>query len=253
MPFAGLIWFVLMLLPLILLQRFLHREIQAIFLILTRNPALSRGLFSMLFFPGVFLHEMSHFVMAKLLGVRTGKISLLPAALPDGRLQLGYVETARTDIVRDSLIGLAPLIAGTLFVAYAGISQMRLDVLWEVFTNRNFALFFQGLRLIPDIPDFYLWSYLIFAVSSSMMPSESDRHAWLPLGLWMGILLGLALFAGAGNWMLEHLAPFLDNFLSSAAILFGLSALVHLVLTLPAVAFHQVLVRLSGVDVKYAR
>ena len=36
---TGLLWFVFMLAPLILLQRLLHREIQAVFLILTRTQA----------------------------------------------------------------------------------------------------------------------------------------------------------------------------------------------------------------------
>src|SRR5512135_1932794 len=86
---AGLLWFILMLVPLIVLQRLLHREIQAVFLILTRDTRLTMGIFSLLFLPGVFLHELSHFVMAKILQVRTGKFSILPQTLPDGRLQLG--------------------------------------------------------------------------------------------------------------------------------------------------------------------
>ena len=109
---SGLFWFILMLVPLILLQRLLHREIQAVFLILTRDSRVTMAIFAMLFLPGVFLHELSHFVMAKILRVRTGKFSLFPQSLPDGRLQLGYVETSRSDIVRDSLIGAAPLIVG---------------------------------------------------------------------------------------------------------------------------------------------
>jgi hypothetical protein len=57
----GFVWFILMLVPLIVLQRLLHREIQAVFLILTRDTRLTMGIFSMLFLPGVFLHEISHF------------------------------------------------------------------------------------------------------------------------------------------------------------------------------------------------
>ncbi|MBP8048558.1 MAG: hypothetical protein KAY64_07425, partial [Anaerolineales bacterium] len=104
MIFSGFIWFLLTLVPLVFLQRLLHREIQAVILIVTRNGQLTVGLFSILFFPGVFLHELSHFLMAKLLQVRTGKFSLIPATLPNGRLQMGYVETERTDVFRDSLV-----------------------------------------------------------------------------------------------------------------------------------------------------
>ena len=96
--FEGLIWFVLTLLPLVFLQRLLHREIQAVFLILSRSERVTITLFSLIFLPGVLLHELSHYGMAVLLGVDAARFSLIPQLLEDGRLQLGYVETAQTDI-----------------------------------------------------------------------------------------------------------------------------------------------------------
>src|SRR5829696_8282857 len=200
---SGLLWFILILVPLILLQRLLHREIQAVFLILTRDTRLTMGIFSMLFLPGVFIHELSHFLMAKILRVPTGRFSIFPQSLPDGRLQLGYVETSKSDIVRDSLIGAAPLIVGTLFVAYVAIYRFEMRVLWEVFRNGQFNLFWMGVRALPNVGDFYLWFYLVFAVSSTMMPSESDRHAWLALVISVGVLFLITLLFGAGPWMVS--------------------------------------------------
>ena len=250
MSFTGLIWFIVILLPLVYLQRLLHREIQAVFLILTNNPQLTIGLFSILFFPGVFLHEFSHFVMAKILRVRTGKISLIPKSLPNGRLQMGYVETAQTDIVRDSLIGIAPLVSGSLFIAYAGLNRMGLSTLLAVLANGQTELFWTGLKLLPQVNDFPLWFYLAFTVSSTMLPSESDRHAWLPLGLWTAVLFALAIFAGAGSWMLANIAPLLNDFLGSVATLFGLSVALHIVLLLPTMLLHRLVSRVTGMDIK---
>lgn len=246
---AGLIWFIFMLVPLIFLQRLLHREIQAVFLISTRDPRLTMGLFSMLFLPGVLLHELSHFLMAKILFVRTGRFSIFPRALPDGRLQLGYVETARSDVVRDSLVGAAPLVIGTLFVAYVAVYHLQLRVLWDVFRNGQLDLFWMGVRALPQAKDFYLWFYLAFAVSSTMMPSQSDRHAWLELLISIGVLLAIALLAGAGPWMLSNVAPRLSNVLSSVAVIFGLSAFAHGVLVLPTALIHKLLVRTTGLDI----
>ncbi len=246
---TGLAWFLFMLVPLILLQRLLHREIQAVFLILTRDTRLTMGIFSFIFLPGVFLHELSHFVMAKILRVRTGRFSLLPQSLPDGRMQLGYVETARSDAVRDSLIGAAPLIIGTLFVGYVAIYRLEMRVLWEVFRNGQLDLFWVGVRDLPNVQDFYLWFYLAFAVSSTMMPSESDRHAWVELLISIGVLFGIALLFGAGPWLLENLVPRLSTFLNSVALIFGLSTFVHVVLILPTALVHKLLARATGVDV----
>src|SRR5512142_1576675 len=91
--FDGFLWLLVTLVVFVFLQRALHREIQAFFLILTRKPGVTQVIFALIFFPGVVLHEGSHFLAAKLLGVRTGTFSLIPQAQPNGRLRLGYVET----------------------------------------------------------------------------------------------------------------------------------------------------------------
>lgn len=250
MQFVGLMIFTLNLLPLVYLQRFLHRELQLIFFLITRNKPLTIALFSLLFLPGVFLHEASHYLTAKILGVRTGRFTVIPQAVKEGGLILGSVEVEKTDILRDSLIGLAPILAGTLFIAYAAVAQLQLDTLWNVLKNGQLNLFLLGLGLLPNVPDFYLWFYLTFAVSSTMLPSESDRHAWLPLGLWIGTLLTIAVIAGAGSWILENLAPYLDSLFRAVSLLFVLSNLVHIVLWIPLFAFRSLLVFFMDVEVR---
>ena len=248
--FNGLFWVVLTLLPLALLQRLLHREIQAVFLIVSRSPEFTIALFSIIFLPGVLLHEFSHYLIAVLLGVQTAKFSLVPEMLPDGRLQLGYVETSKTDIVRDSLIGAAPLIVGGLLVAYLAFARLHLLPLWDVLRNGQYNLFWLGITLLPQIKDFPIWFYLTFTVSSTMLPSQSDRHAWLPLGVAIVVLLAFAIFAGAGPWMLKNAAPPLNVFLDAAAVIFGLSAAVHAVLILPFLLLHRFFANVTKTDIK---
>jgi hypothetical protein len=249
-PVDGLIWFVLTLLPLALLQRLLHREIQALFLILSRSLILTTALFSLIFLPGVLLHELSHYVAAVILGVPAASFSLVPRTLPDGRLQLGYVETVRTDAVRDSLIGAAPLFAGGLVVAFLSMTRLDLLPLWSALRGRQFGLFWKEAALLPGSPDFPLWFYLVFAISSTMLPSRSDRHAWMPLGTGLAVLVALAALAGAGPWMLANVAPAANAFLSATALVFGLSAAVHAVLLLPVGAVHILLARATGLDIE---
>ena len=152
--FNGLIWFVLTLLPLVFLQRLLHREIQAVFLILSRSERFTVTIFSLIFLPGVLLHELSHYGMAVLLGIETARFSLIPQVLDDGRLQLGFVETAKSDIVRDSLVGAAPLIVGGGFVAFMALVPLHLQPMWAVLRNGQLGLFWFGITGLFTIHDF---------------------------------------------------------------------------------------------------
>ena len=247
--FDGLLWLLAALLLLVFLQISLHREIQAVFLILSRRPGLTQVIFAFIFLPGVFLHELSHFVTAKLLGVETGKFSLIPQAQPNGKLRLGYVETASGGFIRDALIGAAPLVTGSLFVAYVAIYHLHLLSLWDFIRLAEWDGFWTGLMAVPKSPDFWLWFYLTFTVSSTMMPSASDRHAWLPLGLLAAALFGVAILAGAGQWMLENLASPFNSFLRALALIFGLSGIIHILLILPFLLIHRLLTRLTGVDI----
>jgi hypothetical protein len=82
-----------------------------------------------------------------------------------------------------------------------------------------------------------------------MMPSQSDRHAWLPLGFLVVGLVVAAILAGAGTWMLANLAPPFNQFLQALAMIFGLSGVMHILLILPFLLLHRILTRLTGVDV----
>jgi hypothetical protein len=245
----GLAWLVILIAALVFLQRRLQYETQSVFLLLTRRKDLSVALFSLIYFPGVLLHEGSHYLMARLLGVKTRNISLIPHATNDGRLRLGYVETAKSDILRDSLIGLAPLLAGGLVVAYIGLVQMGLASVWAPLNSIDAPAFIETLVRLPSEPDFWLWFYMAFVVSGTMFPSSSDRRAWLPVGLiGLGILL-LGLIAGAGPWMLATLAPYLAQSLWAVAIVFAIALVIHVLMLPPVWALRRILNRLTGLEV----
>jgi len=219
----GLGWLLLALGPFFFVQRWLHREIQLLFLLITRRQAFALGLFSILFFPGVLLHELSHYITARLLGVRTGHFSLLPSLMPDGKLRLGYVETAGSDVVRDALIGVAPLVAGGAAVAYLGLRRLGFSPIAEMFVNGNWRGLLQGLGNLPAQPDF-----------------------WLPVILVAVSLAGIALLAGAGPWMLYNLAPWLNRALRAIATIFGASLAMHLALLIPLRALREAVMRAFG-------
>jgi hypothetical protein len=246
---VGLIYLLLLMIPLLYLPRFLQHEIQAILLLLTHQPEISMVLFSLLFLPGVLLHETSHFLMARLLGVRTGRFSLVPKKVGNGRLQLGYVETESTDFIRDALIGAAPLLTGCIFIALAGVYPLEINALWAYLAEGQGNSIGNIFTYLSNQPDFWLWFYLIFTVSSTMMPSASDRRAWLPLLVVIMIFTGIVLLFGAGPWLLSHFGLFIESGINSIIIVFSITVLIHMILLPPAWIIRKIISRVSGYQV----
>ena len=207
---------------------------------------MSQILFAILFFPGVLLHETSHYLMARLLRVKTGRLSLIPRQIDERRLQLGYVETVRTDVIRDALIGAAPLIVGGIVVAYIGFVRFDLPAIWIGFQQQEFQSWQAVAAKIFQNPDFWLWVYMGFVVSSTMMPSKSDRKAWLPIGIIIGLLLMISLLAGVGPWLTLNFTPVLNKLFRSIAVVFAVSVALHLLIWPPCLLLRLVLERITG-------
>ncbi|MBE0687262.1 MAG: hypothetical protein IH585_14825 [Anaerolineaceae bacterium] len=246
MKFDGFIFFTVSILVLIFAQRLLQREIQIILLLLTRKPNLAIGIFSILLLPGVFIHEISHLFMAIILRVPVKKISLLPEVTKQGKIRLGFVQTAKSDVVRDSLIGLAPFIIGLFIVAYIGTQKLGFTTLVGTTFEANLSTFLIALKNLPNMTDFGLWFYFAFAISTTMVPSEADRQSWKIIILVIFIILAVVFISGLGGWMVDRIYPVINKWLFSISFVLVVSVLVHLLIFIPAWILRQVIFKMAG-------
>lgn len=153
----------------------------------------------LLMLPGILVHEFSHWVVAWVLGLKPGRLEVWPK-MRGKMIGLGSVTAHSGGIVLDSLVGMAPLIAGTLLTLLLSRAWFGADprVLVEAGMARPQAL----LSLLawafarPDAP---IWAYLIFTIANGMMPSAPDREPVKPLLVYLAlasllyVLIGLPL------------------------------------------------------------
>ncbi len=132
-------------------------------------------LFALLFLPGTFIHEAGHLLFAEFLHVRTFDFDVIPQVLPDKTIKLGGVQMEQTDIIRRTIVGLAPVFFGIIVIWLGSYTASLFGSVWYV------------------QPIYY---YFLFEVSHTMFSSKKDME-----GVFLGIvviviLLGIVYIVG---------------------------------------------------------
>jgi hypothetical protein len=248
---ASWLWLLVALGPLILLERWIHRHLQGVWLLVLRDPDLALILYSLMMLPGVILHEGSHWIMATVLGVRAGRFSVVPQRMPDGTLRLGYVETESTDFIREALIGAAPLLFGATAIIFIGYSRLGVGPAGEALARGDLLGMFQTLGAMVGVADFWLWLYLIFAVANSMLPSASDRRGWWRLLLVLAVVSALLYYVGFGTVLLQAFTGPVDAGVQALAAAFTITVGLNLVLVPVVWLLERGISRVTGLKVEY--
>lgn len=249
-------WVAVTLPLLLLLQRWIHRHLRGLTYLLTGNMNWAVVAYAIILFPGVLLHELSHWVAALLLRVRTGSISLLPKMQKDGSIQLGYVEyyKGRTlDPVRESLVGGAPLLTGTIVLLLIGYHVFDVTALTAAVQSGQVRSLTEALGALFETPDFLVWLYLIFAVSTAMMPSPSDRRAWPAFLVLLVLIAAVVYLLDLESILFTELAqPVLTTF-ANLGLAFSLAVGVDIVFIMIIYLLEQLVSNLKGVELRYER
>jgi hypothetical protein len=148
-----------------------------------------------IFLPGIIVHELSHLVMAKVLGLRAGRFRVWPEVQRDG-IGLGSVSVEQADSVRGSLVGAAPLITGTVLLTLLGLYVLRAGEVMAVLAYGDWSALISAFWGALQGPDGLVATYIMFAIGNMMMPSRSDRQAWRGPLLFLGMVSILYVIVG---------------------------------------------------------
>lgn len=162
-----------------------------------RNRKLAVYLFSFIFLPGTLIHELSHYIIAVLLRVSTGPLSIFPEFDKDHLehskqliVKTGHIMVAKTDPIRMTLIGVAPMIVGLVIIYFVGNTIQISTPNGSAFAHPS-----GGIMLFLKI-------YLLFITSTTMFSSRQDLKS-LIITLPFTILIFTALYLSGIKIVLE--------------------------------------------------
>ncbi len=167
--------------------------------LLTKNGKIAIGVLIFFLLPGTIIHEFSHLIVATLLRVSTGELTILPTIEKNGEVRAGRLMLGKADPFRHSIIGLAPMIIGLILISLVG------------------KLFFPSLNLLithnPQ-PITILGFYLLFITSITMFSSRKDLDG-LIISIPITILSIASLYIiGVRVFLEKNLAEKVSSFLS---------------------------------------
>lgn len=164
-------------------SRFLFRSLFALIYFIFRSQKAAVFLVSLFFLPGVVVHELSHFVAAELLRVKTYGIEFVPE-LTGTSLKMGSVKVEKSDIIRSLLIGVAPIAVGV------GILCVFLFFIGKIYSYQ--PVFSSWIHIVLLV----LSGYAIFVITNTMFSSKKDVEGLFELLVVTGLIVGGLYFVG---------------------------------------------------------
>lgn len=212
---------ILVLIALYLINRAIIKNLYLISYLLFKTPKLGLYLYFFLFLPGIIVHELSHFFMASLLAVPAGEIDIFPKKIDEKRYTLGSVKYAPTDPLRQNLIGIAPIIFGSIIITFLVKFGLKIPLTQTLPSLNQLAINSSNL----------LFLYLILTISNSIFISKEDQKSILALPTIIVLLILFLNTLGAFN-ILEKTKPLIVNISNTLSFSFLFALVVSFVLYL---------------------
>lgn len=191
------------LLLLVQAEKWIQSHLYGVGWLLTNDKQSATVLYYLILAPGVFVHEFTQWLVAGALNVPTRRVMAWPEAQEDGTLRLDFVQIQGAGWLRSALIGAFPFIVGTGLIWLISNEILNLQHFFDALATGDITLIGPALREVGSTPDFYLWLYLLFAISNAMLPTPADRKGWpLLIGVF-AVTLGFLILIGVGQQLYD--------------------------------------------------
>lgn len=167
---------------------------------MTKSFQTTTILYYTFFLPGVVLHELSYWLAAGILNVHAKGSIRWPEAQEIAELDLSFVELAKNVTpFRLGLITLAPILTGLGAVWFIANNILQFNNFFVMLGTGRLADVTGAIRSLTSAADFWLWIYILFTISNTMLPKFRNLRGLRVILTVIGAVTIILIFIGVGN------------------------------------------------------
>lgn len=185
-------------------ERWLHQHIFKLGWLLSNSLQVTTVVYTIIFLPGIILHESVLWLAAGLLNVRAERSIRFPELQDIGELRLNFIMLADSaGRVKRLIIRVCPAGAGILALWAIAVHVFQWEALLELAASGSLDALLEAVASLAHTADVWLWFYLTFVFANTMFPTSAERsdrrEKALVLVVAPLLVFGLWQVAGAAN------------------------------------------------------
>jgi len=203
-------------------QKALQRRIFGVGWMVAAHNDAGAVLYTLVLLPGVVLHEVVEWLTAGVLNFKTVRSMRWPEADKNGEIDPKFVmvEYPKRDpklgppgpaarmksLFSRAIVEITPTLAGLAVILFICNNIVDFPSILKTFPGGDVATISAALGKALGRPDFWLWFYVLFTISNTMMPRRFARRGMLILGgvaaLFMLVLVIIGFARSVEGWLL---------------------------------------------------
>jgi hypothetical protein len=156
------------------MEVWLHRHIFKVGWLVLSNSKTTTLIYYTFFLPGIVLNQFVRWLVAGILDVQAKHAIALPETQEIGELKLDFVKIhPKASSLKLAIINIMPFLVGLFVILLIAEHIFDIGTIEKTIregTEDNFQFI---INHTMNIPDFWIWAYLLFTVSNTMTPDFS--------------------------------------------------------------------------------
>lgn len=218
------------------LEVWLHQHIFKVGWLVTKQYHTTTVLYYAFFLPGIFINQVVFWLTAGFLNVRAQSVVAWPQKQEIGELKLDFVRLSnKVDPVRLALISTTPLLTGLVLIWHIANNVLNVPAFLNEINQTGSDNLLLTIGKFTSAADFWIWVYLAFTISNTMMPNLDNLRGWRVVLVALAIGVAVLFAVGAGNQVIlanlrGPITDILNGLSSIFAIIIGLDIFAVVVL-----------------------